>query len=1137
MGFTLNLFGDVVLKYFFLSVVVSVSLFTIAFAQRGGDLVPGEIIIQLKPATEASIVVPDFKSFDLKTERLLSRRMNIWLMSYNTQKANGDDVLFSLRTHPLVSIVQYNHFMDIRDDRNFAERNPDDYKLEEKEERSTMPNDPRFNEQYALNNTGQSGGTPDADIDAPEAWDYTTGGVTALGDTIVVAVIDGGAQLNHPDLDFWVNRFEIPNNNIDDDQNGYVDDYLGWNAYSNNGTPGGDSHGTHVSGIVAARGNNALGVAGVNWKTKVMIIAGSSSSEATVVAAYAFALEHRATYNETNGAKGAFVVSTNSSFGVDYGQPVNYPIWCAMYDSLGKYGILSCGATANLGINVDLQGDIPTACPSNWLVSVTNTTRTDTRNSGAGYGLTTIDLGAPGTSVLSTDQTSTYSTKTGTSMATPTVAGAIALMISAANPGLLQSYKNNPGATALLFKQYLLDATDPIPALQGQTVTGGRLNVFNAVLAVGTPPDTVPPTRIVDLAVSEPTSGSLKLTWTAPLDTSRNGVVSYLIKRSPSPIVTQTDFENATPVPFQGNPKPSGQPEAVVVSGLSYASTQYFAVKSQDNWGNTSLLSNPASGTTLQAPSLLVSTRNLIRTVQSGTSAVDSIIVTNSAPNPSTLSYSVEMINNTFPQGSLFISLLGVNKEDFNRIIKFADKNKPDSGFGFSIEGMGGPDSAGYKWIDSREPNGPVFNWEDISTTGTELTNWIQTGTYNAKDEGYAAVNLGFNFKYYGQTTSTVYAGSNGFVSFAAPTVNSFTNATIPNSTNPNGIMAPFWDDLDGTDGGQVFYKNSPDKTIIQYKNWKNYSSATSSLNFQVILFNSGKILFQYQNMTGTLNSSSVGIENQTGSVGLGAAYNSTFIQNNLAVQFQAQPEWITATNLAGILYNGNSSAVRLAMSAIGIPLGQYSMDLVIRSNDPLKPVDTVKVTMINSSEIPVELLSFAGSVSDGTVKLNWATATETNNFGFEVERNNGNGIWEKAGFVKGKGTTTERNDYSFTDEGIPAGRYQYRLKQMDNDGTASFSEVVNIDLTLPDKFALDQNYPNPFNPSTIIRFSLPVSEMVSLVVYNSSGEKVETLLNKQMEAGYHSLLFDASRLSSGIYLCELRAGKFVSVNKMLFVK
>lgn len=1137
MGFTLNLFGDVVLKNFFLSVVVSVSLFTIAFAQRGGDLVPGEIIIQLKPATEASIVVPDFKSFDLKTERLLSRRMNIWLMSYNTQKANGDDVLFSLRTHPLVSIVQYNHFMDIRDDRNFAERNPDDYNLEEKEERSTMPNDPRFNEQYALNNTGQSGGTPDADIDAPEAWDYTTGGVTALGDTIVVAVIDGGAQLNHPDLDFWVNRFEIPNNNIDDDQNGYVDDYLGWNAYSNNGTPGGDSHGTHVSGIVAARGNNALGVAGVNWKTKVMIIAGSSSSEATVVAAYAFALEHRATYNETNGAKGAFVVSTNSSFGVDYGQPVNYPIWCAMYDSLGKYGILSCGATANLGINVDLQGDIPTACPSNWLVSVTNTTRTDTRNSGAGYGLTTIDLGAPGTSVLSTDQTSTYSTKTGTSMATPTVAGAIALMISAANPGLLQSYRNNPGATALLFKQYLLDATDPIPALQGQTVTGGRLNVFNAVLAVGTPPDTVPPTRIVDLAVSEPTSGSLKLTWTAPLDTSRNGVVSYLIKRSPSPIVTQTDFENATPVPFQGNPKPSGQPEAVVVSGLSYASTQYFAVNSQDNWGNTSLLSNPASGTTLQAPSLLVSTRNLIRTVQSGTSAVDSIIVTNSAPNPSTLSYSVEMINNTFPQGSLFISLLGVNKEDFNRIIKFADKNKPDSGFGFSIEGMGGPDSAGYKWIDSREPNGPVFNWEDISTTGTELTNWIQTGTYNAKDEGYAAVNLGFNFKYYGQTTSTVYAGSNGFVSFAAPTVNSFTNATIPNSTNPNGIMAPFWDDLDGTDGGQVFYKNSPDKTIIQYKNWKNYSSATSSLNFQVILFNSGKILFQYQNMTGTLNSSSVGIENQTGSVGLGAAYNSTFIENNLAVQFQAQPEWITATNLAGMLYNGNSSAVRLAMSAIGIPLGQYTMDLVIRSNDPLKPVDTVKVTMINSSEIPVELLSFAGSVSGGTVKLNWATATETNNFGFEVERNNGNGIWEKAGFVKGKGTTTERNDYSFTDEGIPAGKYQYRLKQMDNDGTASFSEVVNIDLTLPDKFALDQNYPNPFNPSTIIRFSLPVSEMVSLVVYNSSGEKVETLLNKQMEAGYHSLLFDASRLSSGIYLCELRAGKFVSVNKMLLVK
>lgn len=1132
-------FGDATLKktvlYTFLLAFLFISPALIA--QRGGDVIPGEIIIQMKPGSSVDQIIPAFKAYDLKSQRLLSRRMNIWLISYDTRTAASDDVLFSLRSHPLVSIVQNNHYMDLRDDKNYRERNPEVAAELDLQSRNTTPNDPRFNEQWHLNNTGQTGGTPDADIDAPEAWDYSTGGVTALGDTIVVAVIDGGAQLSHPDLNFWVNRNEIPNNNIDDDQNGYVDDYLGWNAYNNNGTPGGDSHGTHVSGIVAARGNNSTGVSGVNWNTKVMIVAGSSSSEATVVAAYAFVLEHRATYNETNGAKGAFVVATNSSFGVDYGQPSNYPVWCAMYDSLGKYGVLSCGATANLGINVDQQGDIPTACPSNWLISVTNTTNTDARNSGAAYGLTSIDLGSPGTSVLSTDQTSTYSTKTGTSMATPNVAGSVALMISAANPGLLQAYRTNPGATTLQFKQFLLEATDPVAALQGQTVTGGRLNVYKAVLAVSLPPDTIAPTRIIDLAVTEPTSGSLKLTWTAPMDTSRNGVVSYIIRKSTTPILTTNDFNNAEPVAFSGTPKPAGQPEAQIIRDLAPATTLYFAIRSQDTWGNTSIISNSPSGTTLQAPVLTVSTHNLTRTVLSGGVATDSVMLFNNSANPSTLSYSVELMNNTFPDGSIGLSLVGTGTKNAATLIRFANKEKPEMLFGYAIEGMGGPDSAGYKWIDSREPGGPVYSWEDISTTGTELTNWVQTGTYNAKDEGYAAVNLGFGFKYYGQTTNTVYASSNGFVSFAAPTVNSITNVALPNTANPNGLMAAFWDDLDGTNGGQVFYKNYPDKTIIQYKNWQKYSASTSSLNFQIVLFPSGKILYYYDNMNATLNSASVGIENQTGTVGLGAAYNANFIQNNLAVQFKAEPDWLAATNMSGMLYNGNSAAVKLTMNSAGLPLGTYSMDMVVRSNDPQKPIDTVKIVMISTNEIPVELISFTAEAVNGAATLNWITATETNNFGFDIERKSANGNWEKAGFVKGNGTTTSRSDYQFTDPMSKTGKYLYRLKQIDLDGSASYSGETEVDLSLPTEFALEQNFPNPFNPSTVIRYALPASGNVTLTVYNSLGEAVKTLVNSSKEAGYHEVSFNATDLPSGLYLYELKAGSFSSVKKMLLMK
>src|SRR5690606_25953748 len=196
--------------------------------------------------------------------------------------------------------------------------------------RATTPNDPSFNQQWALHNTGQSGGTVDADIDAPEAWDITTGGITATGDSIVVAVVDGGFYLNHPDLkpNLFKNRQEIPNNGVDDDGNGYIDDFDGWNAYNNNGNlSSGDNHGTHVAGIIGAKGNNNAGVSGVNWNVKIMPIRGSSGTTSVVVAAYGYAAKMRKLYNQTNGAKGAFVVATNASFGVDFGNAASYHVW------------------------------------------------------------------------------------------------------------------------------------------------------------------------------------------------------------------------------------------------------------------------------------------------------------------------------------------------------------------------------------------------------------------------------------------------------------------------------------------------------------------------------------------------------------------------------------------------------------------------------------------------------------------------------------------------------------------------------------------------------------------------------------------------------------------------------------------
>jgi hypothetical protein len=435
--------------------------------QNNADHVLGQLIVQLdKSNLDINDLINHFdKKIGLRLESMLSEPLAIYLLTFNTNEINENDLLQKVNANVIVKAVQFNHFV---------------------EERVLEPNDPNFTNgtMWSLKNTGQNGGTNDADVDAPEAWELCTGGITVAGDTVVVAVIDGGFFMGHVDINFWKNYEEIAGNNIDDDGNGYIDDVNGWNAYNNNGTITSSQHGTHVSGTVAAKGNNNIGVVGINWNAKVMAIQGSSGTEATVVAAYAYAFKQRQLYNQSNGDAGAFVVATNSSFGVNNGNPANFPIWCGMYDSLGSVGILSAGATANANYNIDVTGDMPTACPQQHLITVTNTDKNDVKNTGAGYGLTTIDLGAPGTSVSSTTPNNQYASLTGTSMATPHVAGAVGLMISYACPLLLQAYKQYPDSISLLFKEFMLNNVDANTSLQSNTVSGGRLNLFNSLQAI-----------------------------------------------------------------------------------------------------------------------------------------------------------------------------------------------------------------------------------------------------------------------------------------------------------------------------------------------------------------------------------------------------------------------------------------------------------------------------------------------------------------------------------------------------------------------------------------------------------------------------------------------------------------------------
>lgn len=431
---------------------------------------PGHLLVQLQPGPSDELLpalLESFSSAGLSVEKRLSGRMNIWLLRFDETKSEANDLLEKLRLHGSVNLAQFNHIVT---------------------EREIIPDDPSFSNEWGLKNTGQMNGTPGADIKATYAWDITTGGLTANGDTIVVAMIDGGVDLGHSDLYLWKNRFEIPNNGIDDDENGYIDDYDGWNAYMNSGNMQQHDHGTHVAGIATARGNNSTGITGVAFNTQLMPIAGSSTTEAIAVIAYDYVFEMRKRYNDTDGATGAFVVVTNSSFGVDGGNPANFPLWGAIYDSLGSVGILNVASTANRGWDVDVNGDIPTAMTNESIVAVTNTTNTDIRNAQAAWGHNSIDLGAPGTSIYSTRQGDTYGYKSGTSMSSPFVSGSVALMYAAADEATLQLYDENPALLASKFKRYLIASVDTLSSLDGQTVSGGRLNLLNTLLMVQNPP-------------------------------------------------------------------------------------------------------------------------------------------------------------------------------------------------------------------------------------------------------------------------------------------------------------------------------------------------------------------------------------------------------------------------------------------------------------------------------------------------------------------------------------------------------------------------------------------------------------------------------------------------------------------------
>ncbi|CAA6828926.1 MAG: Unknown protein [uncultured Aureispira sp.] len=433
--------------------------------------VPNQFLVQLKTKVSIQQLMARLKDYNRSVEwstpQQLIPNMNIWLLEHN-QVAAQKELLPFLQNLSTVQVAQYNHKVQLRSPSPMA----------------TTPNDPLFNNQWQYINTGANGGTAGVDLDAELAWDVTTGGVTATNDTIVVAILDDGLSPSQTDFgnNIWINRAEIPNNNIDDDGNGYRDDYEGWNSLTSTDLTSGGAHGTSVAGIVGAKGDNGNGISGVNWNVKMMIIKNNfNTTEANVLIAYGYALTQRKIYNQTNGQQGAYVVATNASWGLNNGQPANAPLWCSFYDTLGSYGILNVAATANANVDVDIAGDLPTTCPSDYLVAVTNINKIGQKDFGAAYGNTSIDLGAFGSGVYTTKAPSGFGTFGGTSAACPHVTGAIALLYSGACSNFMAYSLVYPDSAALKMKAYLLNGVVPISDLSGRSVSGGYLNLNNSL--------------------------------------------------------------------------------------------------------------------------------------------------------------------------------------------------------------------------------------------------------------------------------------------------------------------------------------------------------------------------------------------------------------------------------------------------------------------------------------------------------------------------------------------------------------------------------------------------------------------------------------------------------------------------------
>lgn len=366
--------------------------------------------------------------------------------------------------------------------------------------RATLPNDTFFSLQTFHLNNFNPGQSVSYGINSIGAWDYAKTGVTAKGDTIVVAVIESGFDSFHQDLDYFINKNEIPNDSLDNDGNGAVDDFRGWNVAENSSSLIGVDvdHAMKVCGSFA-KGNNKIGISGVTWNCKILPVnLGTILSIENAIKAKEYCLKMKRLHRLTNGVKGAYIVAINFSYGT-VGDPAEDTLWKAAIDSLGKEGIYFCASVINQDKDSESANDLPILFNSNFQINVTNYNFSTLGTDGSSFSNKYVHIAAPD-KYFSTKKDNQYGNcGYGASFSAPVVAGTIALMYSNMCEKFLDSLHTQPEKYSKKIKDILIASVDTTSGLKNKVVSNGKLNVYKSILYIH---------RLNDSFCKKDTSGS-----------------------------------------------------------------------------------------------------------------------------------------------------------------------------------------------------------------------------------------------------------------------------------------------------------------------------------------------------------------------------------------------------------------------------------------------------------------------------------------------------------------------------------------------------------------------------------------------------------------------------------------------------